>query len=187
MNHLVQFAWRVIHMNNRLVIITVGKTHSGKTTFAKRLENELPNSVVIDQDNHAEFLHTYYQTLIPKTGSNTIKYALTQTVVNYAVNETTCHLILSNSNRNRKGRSNLLEQYRRKGFTTILVHFDIPDQILKDRIAQGKRSTNILRTVSTFEEVLTRLSKQIMTIFYHRLMVKQITYLKSNIQRMFKT
>ena len=155
MNHLVQFAWRVIHMN-RFVIMTVGKTHSGKTTFAKRLENELPNSVVIDQDNHAEFLHAHYQTLIPKTGSNLLKYALTQTVVNYAVNETTCHLILSNSNRNRKGRLNLLEQYRSKGFTTILVHFDIPDQILKDRIAQGKRSTNILRTVSTFEEVLTR-------------------------------
>ena len=43
----------------RLVILTVGKTHSGKTTFAKALEKELPNSVVIDQGNHAEFLQTY--------------------------------------------------------------------------------------------------------------------------------
>ena len=47
---------------NRLVIMTVGKTHNGKTTFAKALEKEMPNSVVIDQDNHAEFLHTYYET-----------------------------------------------------------------------------------------------------------------------------
>jgi hypothetical protein len=37
----------------RLVIITVGKTHSGKTTFAKALEQQLHNSLVIDQDNHA--------------------------------------------------------------------------------------------------------------------------------------
>ena len=50
----------------RLIIMTVGLTHSGKTTFAKTLEKELPNSVVIDQDNHAEFLHTYYQPLLPK-------------------------------------------------------------------------------------------------------------------------
>ncbi|WP_318837459.1 ATP-binding protein [Psychrobacillus glaciei] len=46
---------------NRLVIMTVGKTHSGKTTFAKALEEQISNSIVIDQDNHAEFLHTYYQ------------------------------------------------------------------------------------------------------------------------------
>lgn len=33
----------------RLVIITVGKTHSGKTTFAKELEKELPHSSIMDQ------------------------------------------------------------------------------------------------------------------------------------------
>jgi Tfp pilus assembly ATPase PilU len=44
----------------RLVIITVGKTHSGKTTFARALEKELNNSFVMDQDNHAEFINTYH-------------------------------------------------------------------------------------------------------------------------------
>lgn len=34
---------------NRLVIMTVGKTHSGKTTFAKVLETELLNSVVLSK------------------------------------------------------------------------------------------------------------------------------------------
>lgn len=48
---------------NKLAIITVGKTHSGKTTFAKALEKELLNSVVIDQDNHAEFLNTYSESM----------------------------------------------------------------------------------------------------------------------------
>ena len=141
---------------NRLVIMTVGKTHSGKTTFAKALEKELTNSVLIDQDNHAEFLHTYYQTLLPKQGQNTIKYALTKTIVNYAVNETNCHLILCNSNRNRNARLNLLEQYHNNGFITILVNFDIPEQVLKERVVESQRSTTILRTASTFEDVLTR-------------------------------
>nr|WP_036659299.1 AAA family ATPase [Paenisporosarcina sp. HGH0030] len=140
----------------RLVIMTVGITHSGKTTFAKALETEMPNSVVIDQDNHAELLHTYYQTLLPKQGHNTIKYSLTQTIVDYAVNETNCHLILCNSNRNRKGRLKLLEHYHNKGFTSILVNFDVPEHVLKERVAKSKRSTKILRTASTFEEVRTR-------------------------------
>lgn len=141
---------------NRLAIITVGKTHSGKTTFAKALEKELINSVVIDQDNHAEFLHTYYQSLLPQQGSNTIKYAITQTIVHHAVHETNCHLILCNSNRNRKDRIRLIDYYQNKGFTCILVNFEIPDHILEERISESRRSTSILRTASTFDEVLSR-------------------------------
>ena len=66
---------------NRFVIMTVGKTHSGKTTFARNLEKEITNSVVIDQDNHAEFLQSTYPLLVPTKGHNKIKYALTQTIV----------------------------------------------------------------------------------------------------------
>ncbi|MGE7918936.1 AAA family ATPase [Viridibacillus sp. NPDC093762] len=141
---------------NRLVIMTVGKTHSGKTTFAKALENQMFNSVVIDQDKHAEFLQMNYQTLLPKQGKNTIKYALTQTIVNFAVTETHCHLILCNSNRNLKGRLKLLEQFHSKGFTSILVSFEIPEYVLRDRVEKSQRDTSILRTASTFAEVLTR-------------------------------
>lgn len=141
---------------NRLAIITVGKTHSGKTTFALTLEKELVNSVVIDQDNHAAFLQTYYQSLLPKQGSNNIKYAITQTIVHHAVLETNCHLILCNSNRNRKDRKGLIDYYQKNGFTTILVQLELPNHILKERIKDSKRSTSVLRVASTFEEVLSR-------------------------------
>lgn len=140
----------------RLVIMTVGKTHSGKTTFARALEKELVNSVVIDQDNHAEFLHTYYHSLLPKQGSNKIKYAITEAIVNHTVHETNCHLILCNSNRNRRGRLRLIDYYQTKGFTCVLVNFELPDHILEKRIAEGQRSTKILRVASTFDEVLSR-------------------------------
>ncbi|KAA0964908.1 ATP-binding protein [Sporosarcina sp. ANT_H38] len=141
---------------NRYVVITVGKTHSGKSTFAKALGNEMINSVVIDQDNHAEFLQINYQTILPKQGPNTIKYALTQTIVNYAITETNCHLILCNANRNRKGRLKLLEQFHNKGFSSIIVNFDIPEHVLKVRVTKSQRDTSILRIASNFAEVLTR-------------------------------
>ncbi|WP_221568585.1 AAA family ATPase [Alkalihalobacillus sp. TS-13] len=140
----------------RLVIITVGKTHSGKTTFAKALEHQLYNSLVIDQDNHAEFINTHYKTLLPKEGPNTIKYALTQTIVDYAVNQTNYHLILCNSNRARNARLELLEHFHDRGFISILVNFDIPYHVLQARIAKSQRSTTIFRSASTFGEVLTR-------------------------------
>ena len=141
---------------SRLVILTVGKTHSGKTTFAKALEKEMLNSVVIDQDNHAEFLHTFYEKLLPENGPNVIKHSITQTIVDYAINKTNCHLILSNSNRNHKGRLQLLEHFHAKKFTSIIVNFNISDEILKERVKNSQRGTSVLRTALTFEEVLRR-------------------------------
>lgn len=141
---------------NRLAVLTVGKTHSGKTTFAQALERRLANTIVIDQDNHAEILRNYYPVLVPKQGANIIKYALTQTIVDYAVDQSDCHIILCNANRNRKGRLKLLEFYQSKGFTTILVNFDVADEVLEARIDQAGRDTSILRTVSSFYDVLER-------------------------------
>ncbi|MFD1737946.1 ATP-binding protein [Bacillus salitolerans] len=140
----------------RLVIITVGKTHSGKTTFAKALEQQLPNALVIDQDNHAEFINTFYKSLLPKKGPNAIKYAITQTIVDYTVNQTPYHVILCNSNRSRKNREELLADFHQKGFISILVSFDIPDEVLRERVTNSERSTTIFRSASTFEEVLSR-------------------------------
>lgn len=145
----------VAHVN-RVAVITVGKTHSGKTTFAKALERQFANAIVVDQDNHAEILKTYYPALVPKEGANAIKYALTQTIVDHAVDQTDCHVISCNANRNRQGRLKLLDFYRSKGFTTILVNFDMADELLETRIDQSRRDTSILRTVSSFHDILKR-------------------------------
>ena len=138
----------------RKVIITVGKTHSGKSTFAKELERELANSVIIDQDNHAEFINTHYLALRPSDGPNTIKQALTDAIVEYAVTMTDRHLILCNSNRYREGRTELLRYFHDRGFESILVFFDLPDHILEERIAASRRSSKIFRKSVSFSEVL---------------------------------
>lgn len=143
----------------RLLIMTIGNTHGGKTTFAQALEKRMTNSIVVDQDNHAEILQTYYPALVPKQGPNTIKHALTQTIIDYAVNETDCHIIMCNSNRNYHDRLNLLVFYREKGFDTILVNFDIPVHILEERIRKSQKSINVIRTASSFQEVLAQQNK----------------------------
>lgn len=141
----------------RLVILTVGKTHSGKTTFAQMLEKALDHSIVIDQDNHAAFINTYYKTLQPTTGPNTLKHAISQLMVEYAKEHSDCHLIICNANRNRKGREDLLENvFPRSAFLQIIVHFDLPDAVLESRVARSTRNKNIFRSASTFEEVLKR-------------------------------
>ncbi|MCP1393769.1 MULTISPECIES: ATP-binding protein [Bacillus cereus group] len=142
----------------RLVIITVGKTHSGKTTFAKELEKELPNSFIMDQDNQAEFINTHYEKLQPTEGSNILKHGLSKFIVDYAKEHTNLHLIICNSNRSKNGRFYLLnEVFPQNEYIRILVHFDIPDDVLYERVARSTRNTNIFRGgYSSFKEVLDR-------------------------------
>lgn len=141
----------------RIVVLTVGKTHSGKTTFARALEQRLPNSFVMDQDNHGVFINTYYKNLQPKTGPNTLKHAISRLIVDYAKEQSDCHLIICNSNRSRKGRTYLLnELFPPHEFIRILVHFDLPDHVLETRIKNSQRDTNIFRSASNFGEVLVR-------------------------------
>ncbi|WDH96899.1 AAA family ATPase [Paenibacillus urinalis] len=141
---------------SRLVIITVGKTHSGKTTFARALEQELHRSLVIDQDNHAAFINTYYRSLLPKHGPNHIKFAVTQTIVDYAVEQTDYHLILCNSNRSYRSRLDLLSRFHKDGFISVIVHLDPPDHVLQERVARSQRDTAIFRSATSFKEVLHR-------------------------------
>lgn len=145
-------------MMKRLVVLTVGKTHSGKTTFARALEKELNNACVVDQDNHAAFLNTFYEKLLPKHGPNTLKHALSQLIVDYAKEHSDCHFIVCNANRSKKGRAYLLEEvFPRKQFVRILVHFDLADKVLLERVRESNRSTNIFRgSYANFEEVLVR-------------------------------
>ncbi|MBT2640480.1 AAA family ATPase [Bacillus sp. ISL-39] len=142
----------------RLMIITVGKTHSGKTTFARALEKELSNSTVMDQDTHAEFINTYYKKLQPKDGPNTFKHAISRLIVNYAIEQTDHHLIICNSNRSLKDRLYLFgELFPKDDFIHIIVHFDIPYHALQARVAETTRGTNIFRgSYTNFEEVLNK-------------------------------
>lgn len=138
--------------------MTVGKTHSGKTTFARALEKELNNSFVMDQDNQAEFINTFYEKLQPKQGPNTFKHAISQLIVDYSIENTNLHLIVCNSNRSQSIRLNLLENlFTKNQFVRILVNFDIPDDVLQARVTKSKRSTNIFRgSHLNFEKILIR-------------------------------
>lgn len=51
----------------------------------------------------------------------------------------------------------LEELFNKDEFIRILVYFDIPDDVLLERVTQSRRSTNIFRgAYSNFEEVLDR-------------------------------
>lgn len=142
----------------RLVILTIGKTHSGKSTFSKMLEAYLPNSIIIDQDNHAAFINTYYKKLQLENSPNHLKIGLSNYMLHYTVQKTNLHIILCNSNIKRADRTELMESYfPQEQFSRIIIHFNLKDEVLQKRIFESKRSTTIFRDPTlTFEQLLAR-------------------------------
>lgn len=142
---------------NRFVIMTVGMTHSGKTTFATELEKVMQQeAVVIDQDNHAEFINKHYMKLRPSEGPNMLKFSITNTIVAYAVEHCHMHIILSNSNLHEPSRRKVLRYFQEKGFKRILVYFDLPYKLLEERVEKTQRKNKIFRNASSFSEILER-------------------------------
>lgn len=143
-------------IKKRLAILTVGKTHSGKTTFARKLEAALSGAFVLDQDVQAEFLNQHYANLVPTEGPNVLKHSLTRLLADYAKHQTDLHVIVSNANLSRESRAVLLRDvYDTEMYTRILVYFDIPEEELIKRIHHTKRNTSIMRgDLSSFRDVL---------------------------------
>ena len=112
----------------------------------------------MDQDNQAEFINTHYEKLQPAKGPNTFKHGLSKFIVDYAKEHSNLHLIISHSNRSKNERLYLLnELFPQNEYVRILVHFDIPDDVLYERVARSTRSTNIFRGgYSSFKEVFDR-------------------------------
>ncbi|MCA0969319.1 ATP-binding protein [Halobacillus litoralis] len=142
----------------RLAVITVGRTHSGKSTFARRLERRLKEAVVVDQDHHAAFINRYYEKLQPEEGPNTLKHGLSQFIVRYATEHTKAHLIIASANLQEDGRKEMMETFFPiEYFYRVIVYFDIPDKVLEKRVGESKRDTGIFRgDYSNFAQVLER-------------------------------
>ncbi|MCX6822731.1 MAG: AAA family ATPase [candidate division SR1 bacterium] len=144
------------------VIMTVGKTHSGKTTFGGELKKKLKHCCLIDSDVIAEFLKDNYGDLYATEYNRKnnelaqgfyLKKAVFQGVFTHAV-QSTLPVVLTNANSTkaiRKEASGVAHKARRK---TIMVYFNWPLEILLDRIHTTSRSKKCLTKSANFKDLL---------------------------------
>ncbi|MEK4700025.1 AAA family ATPase [Solibacillus sp. FSL R7-0668] len=147
----------------RIVILTIGPTHSGKTTIARQLEQAFPHFIVLDQDKQAEFLNTHYEKLVPQSGPNTLKFLISETLLHYAIAQTSYNLILCNSNIHKAPRQQLLARFfPAEQFVRVYIHFALAQDVLQNRIDNTLRDTKLFRDVTyTYEELLEKQLPQI--------------------------
>lgn len=146
-------------------IMTVWKTHSWKTTFAKKLQEELAVHP-IDRDEILVFLKENYKSLYESQKdhqsilnlkrskeSPRIQDSIRDSIVEYSalVKENIC---LCNWNANKDYRANELAFLKDLWYQTIIIHFDLDNTELQKRIKNTNRSTSCLTWRKNFYEVL---------------------------------
>ncbi len=144
------------------MIAMCGKTHSGKTTFGKKLLPLLPKTVLIDHDVVAGFLnkefheiHNDSDILSSRTPTNPdLRLLIPQLIYDYSLRNG-YNTILTASHSRREIRRQQKDIAKKHDAIFILIFFNLPISVLENRIQSTNRSTSVLHT-RNFAEELTR-------------------------------
>ena len=148
--------------NQKFAVMTVGKTHSGKSTFAKMLHQQLPSFHIIETDPIAIFLKEYAPGLAEIRGEAsgdfskpTLKFKLFETVVDHTL-EYSQNIILANSNMWAVGRKRVVDTLQNSGYTVIMVYLNPHEDVMFGRIKSAGRSTVQLSSSKDYSELLIK-------------------------------
>lgn len=141
----------------------IGKTHSGKTTFAKRLEEINKEVLVLEADPIALFMAESFPKLRKLENKEhldfrvfkdaSLKYKIFLSLLEFSMSFSKI-IVLSNSNMYERGRRLIFALAKKYRYKVIGVYFDFPEQVLVDRVKKSKRTTKILRVSKDFNELI---------------------------------
>lgn len=149
--------------------MTVGKTHSGKTTFGMELAKKIKKSCVLDSDVLSEFLKTTYPILYQSDWKNDtegktqwyyLKVSLMIEIFKRAL-KTDATIISTAANSNKKIRSRGRSLAHRAWRKLIMIYFNRPENILLERIKKSTRSKVCLTHSKDFKDLLINKQKKL--------------------------
>ncbi|MFA6255888.1 MAG: AAA family ATPase [Candidatus Absconditabacterales bacterium] len=144
------------------VVMTVGKTHSGKTTWGGQIRKTIKHCCLIDGDIIAEFLKTNYLDLYNTdyvkennelTQGFRLKGVVFQGVYKHAL-QTTLPIILTNANSTKAIRKHAGIRAHKAGRKIIMIYFNRPQEVLLQRIQISNRSKKCLTKSKDFTDLL---------------------------------
>jgi predicted kinase len=145
------------------IVMCVGLTHSGKTTFSKKLTKKHPDMVLIDNDAIATFINKNYPAVsfseYNKIKRNfkepNFKFLLFKAILDFAL-RTGINIVLSNGNLGKDIRNLVITLAKKYSYKVTIIYFDLSRQVIKERIAKtGKGTSSFLRS-KKWEDVLTK-------------------------------
>lgn len=145
---------------NKKLIIFIGRTHSGKTTFAKKLEKKYKNLLVLEADPIEIFLKEQFprfkelnEKLNVQKDNILLRRDIFLLFLKFAL-KSGRPIVLSNANIWKEWRDQMIELGRQSNYKVIGIYFDIPDKVLLERVKKAKRPTKFIREAKNFKDLL---------------------------------
>ncbi len=144
----------------KYVIMFVGHTHTGKTTFAKKLAKNFPDTVRIDNDEIALFAKEKYPSAvlspynkIKRGFSNpNLKFLLFKDIYKFCL-RAAMNVILSNGNLAKDGRTLVARNAKKHGYVLVTVYFNLPHEIILKRLKETKKDNKVFITSKNWFEL----------------------------------
>ena len=145
----------------KYIVMCVGYSHSGKTTFARRMKKATKNIVVIDNDDIALFVNqTYPEVALSKFNYSkktfqdpNFKFLLYQDIFNFCL-RAGVNIILSNGNLAEDIRSIIRKQAKKYGYKLITLYFNFPERIIMARANKSQKNRAAFMQAKDWPDVL---------------------------------
>ena len=149
--------------SNKYIIMCVGYTHSGKTTFARKLVKELTDIVLLDNDDIASFINSQYPTAVfsdyNKIKRNfkepNLKFLLSKDILKFCL-RAGLNIIHASGNLGKDARLVILNNAKKHNYKIITIYFNLPKELILSRIKITKKSKNCFKLSKSWAQVLKK-------------------------------
>ncbi len=144
----------------------VGYTHSGKTTFSKKLAKNQKNTVLIDNDEIAAFLNSKYPAVTFSDYNKikrdftepNLKFLVFKDLLNYSL-RADVNVVLSNGNLGKDIRDLVTNYAKKYSYQVIMIYFKISKETIKSRIEKTTKGSKSFLLSKNWSEVLIKQEK----------------------------
>lgn len=152
----------------RTIIMTVGLSHTGKTSFGKVLADQLPHAAILERDPIASMLNEHFSPVLRqdklnwnKNGHEKLKDRIFQMVLQEAINDEELTIILTGCHARKSYRSETINQLKQRlpSSKIVMVYFDVDYNKILERIHESNKSTAVLTISKNFQQVIERQQK----------------------------
>ena len=145
----------------KYVVMCVGYTHTGKTTFAKKLVKDYPNTILVDNDEIALFLKEKYPLAVLSPYNKikrsfkkpNFKFLIFKDIYDFSLH-TGLNIVLSNGNLAKDIRSLISRKAKNHGYTLVTVYFDLPSNVILERLQNTKKSTKMFAYSTNWSQII---------------------------------
>jgi predicted kinase len=152
-----------MNKDKKYIVMCVGHTHTGKTTFAKKLVKDMPNMVIIDNDEISAFLNEKYLVAVLSPYNKikrtfkepNFKFLISQDIFKFCL-RAGLNIIHSSGNLGKDARLLIKNNARKYGYDVITIYFNLSKDLIHERINNTTKDTRSLWRSKNWNEVLTK-------------------------------